>query len=67
MQYTCAILYVLVAYPAVTYFSKLLERCDFRRNIIEHTTYVWYPLHLPETFILLEGIERDIVININRS
>ena len=65
-------LQVITSFVAIfvpSYFSTLShERHDFRETGIEYKTCVLTPLQrLPETFLILRRIQRDIVINVKTS
>ena len=53
---------------AVFFPTLSKKRHDFRKNIIEHKMCVLiFSASWSETFIILRGIHRDIVINVQRS
>jgi hypothetical protein len=61
MQRACA---VSVASQVLPYFTASShEGHDFRKNVIEHHVCVLiFPTTLPQTFLILKRIERDIVV-----
>jgi len=67
MQRVYALLYCDMTQPARPYFSTLSHKWhDFRKTFIEHKTFVliFFLQLLSETFLILRGTERDIVIYI---
>jgi hypothetical protein len=58
-----------VACPALQYFSTLSrKRHDIRQKVTEQKMFVLTAITtLSETFLILRGIERDIIKNVYRS
>ena len=61
------IILLSVACTAVQYFSTLSHKQrDFRKKVIEHEMCVMiFSTNLPETFLILRRIERDMIKNVN--
>ena len=57
-----------VACPVLPYFFTLsYKRYDFLNMILEHKMCVLiFSTNLSETFLVLRGIQRDIIINVQR-
>jgi hypothetical protein len=58
-----------VACPALKYFSALSHtRHDFRKQVTEYKTRVWFSLQLlSETFLILRSTEGDMITTVHRS
>jgi len=61
-----------VACPALQYFSFLayyvINGKIFGNKLLDTKCLFWFPLQfLPETFLILRRIQRDIIINVQRS